>query len=125
MTDIRTLRIIAREAIQAGKLPTRRPERMWGGPGVGACCLLCSKPIEPNEPEVELEYNGGDGGVVIHHLHLECCAAWELELTEFKGIGHAPSMLGTAPGPAGDSRTLPHASPDLMMPGHGGTWSGK
>jgi hypothetical protein len=38
-----TLRKIAREAIQAGRLPSSLPKRMWGGPGVGACCTICGR----------------------------------------------------------------------------------
>jgi hypothetical protein len=36
MPDEPRLREQAREAIEKGKLPARRPDRAWGGPGVGA-----------------------------------------------------------------------------------------
>ena len=36
MPDEVLLRVRARAAIQDGKLPSRRPDRTWGGPGVGA-----------------------------------------------------------------------------------------
>jgi hypothetical protein len=85
MSDESTLRQKAREAIQAGKLPGRPPQRVWGGPGVGACCTICGKPARQDEVEFELEFgrddNDRDPGD--HHVHVQCFAAWELERTNF------------------------------------------
>ena len=35
MPDEQILREKAREAVRSGKLPARRPDRTWGGPGLG------------------------------------------------------------------------------------------
>src|SRR5205085_1254775 len=37
--DEESLREKARVVVRNGKLPRRRPDRTWGGPGVGAQCL--------------------------------------------------------------------------------------
>ena len=44
MIDECTLREKVREVLQAEKLPNRRPDRTWGGPGVGADCAICGRP---------------------------------------------------------------------------------
>jgi hypothetical protein len=46
MPDEPRLREQAREAIQTGKLPSRAPDRTWGGPGVGADCTVCGHLLE-------------------------------------------------------------------------------
>jgi hypothetical protein len=50
VNDEGTLREKAREVFQAGKLPNRRPDRTWGGPGVGADCTICRVPVQRDEP---------------------------------------------------------------------------
>jgi integrase len=40
MPDEAILREKARDAVRSGKLPARRPDRTWGGPGVGAPCTI-------------------------------------------------------------------------------------
>jgi len=79
MTD-ESLHKKAREVIQAGKLPSRHPDRMWGGPGVGADCTICCAPVRRNDLEFELEFarEGNDFGDK-HHVHIRCFAAWEAE----------------------------------------------
>lgn len=71
----------AREAIRKGKLPSRRPDRMWGGPGVGNDCAICGVPVKPCEVEFEIEFarNGDDTGPHSYSVHIRCYAAWELE----------------------------------------------
>lgn len=46
----------ARAAIQSGKLPSRVPDRTWGGPGVGAACPICGLPVSRQEMEFEMEF---------------------------------------------------------------------
>lgn len=74
-----TLRDGVLEAIRAGKLPSRSPERVWGGQGSGACCAICGVRIEPEETELELEFSVGDEGSeqVDHHFHVSCFSAWD------------------------------------------------
>jgi len=70
----------AREAIQAGKLPSRHPDRMWGGPGAGADCTICSAPVKRSDVELEIEFarDGSDFGTT-YHVHIRCFAAWAAE----------------------------------------------
>jgi hypothetical protein len=95
--DESKLREKAREAIQAGKLPDRRPERMWGGPGVGASCVICDKPVTREEAEFELEFAQDDGNPSArnYHIHVRCFAAWEFERPAFSRTLPVSSNGGT------------------------------
>jgi hypothetical protein len=75
------LRQKARTALQEGKLPKRQPDRMWGGPGVGARCSVCDLPISKYEMEFEIQYarDSNNPGLDHFHAHVRCFAAWELE----------------------------------------------
>jgi hypothetical protein len=131
MNDENTLRKLARGAIQAGKLPGRPPQRVWGGPGVGARCTICGKPAGPEEVEFELEFTRqDDGGLGNHHVHVQCFAAWEFERQHFDAPeGTAPfsdrTRLTIAPGIAGGggqdaavSGSLPAPGNDRMIAGY-------
>lgn len=82
MNDERALRDKARSLIKAGVIPKRRPDRVWGGPGVGADCTICRAPLGRGESELEIEFvRDGDGSEPDrYHLHIHCFAAWELEV---------------------------------------------
>jgi hypothetical protein len=75
------LRAKVREVLQAGKLPNRRPDRTWGGPGVGAPCPVCDLPVTRDQMEFEIEFarNGDSPGLDKLHVHIRCFAAWEFE----------------------------------------------
>jgi hypothetical protein len=79
--DEQALRAQARAAIQNGKLPARRPDRTWGGPGVGVPCSVCALPVEKDQLEFEVEFahDGQNPGLDKYHLHVKCFAAWEFE----------------------------------------------
>ena len=79
--DEDTLREKARAAVQDGKIPSRRPDRTWGGPGVGAICSICGLPVRSSEMEFEIQFarDGDSPGLDKYHLHIRCFAAWELE----------------------------------------------
>ena len=81
MADECALREKARSVIQAGMMPNRHPDRMWGGPGAGVDCTICRAPVKRDETEFEIEFvRDGDGaGSENYHLHIQCFAAWELE----------------------------------------------
>jgi hypothetical protein len=81
MPDEPILRARAREVIQSGKIPGRKPDRTWGGPGVGALCAVCEKPVTKDEMEFEIEFarDGTSPGLDKYHVHLRCFAAWEFE----------------------------------------------
>jgi len=78
MPDGPILREKAREAIRQGKLPGRRPDRTCGGPGAGAICAICEKPVSKDEVEFEIQFAQG-GGLDKYHVHIRCFAAWEFE----------------------------------------------
>jgi len=79
--DEHVLRQIARKVVQNGKLPCRRPDRTWGGPGVGAPCAVCGVPVGRDEMEFEIQFahDGDNPGLDKFHVHIRCFAAWEFE----------------------------------------------
>ena len=81
MPDEAMLREKARAAVRDGKLPSRRPDRVWGGPGIGAICAVCALPVPKEESEFEIEfaYDGASPGLDKFHVHIRCFAAWEFE----------------------------------------------
>jgi hypothetical protein len=81
MPDESTLRAKARAVIQDDKLASRRPDRTWGGPGVGADCAVCGVPVTKDEMEFEIQFahDGNNPGLDKFHVHLRCFAAWEFE----------------------------------------------
>ena len=80
MPDEPLLREKAREAIRAEKLPSRRPDRMWGGPGIGELCVICGETIKRDQLELEIQFARAAGSNVdTFHVHIRCFAAWELE----------------------------------------------
>jgi hypothetical protein len=83
MPDEPRLREQAKAAIQNGKLPSRRPDRTWGGPGVGAECSICERPVSKQEMEFEIQFarDGDNPGLDKFHVHIRCFAAWEFERT--------------------------------------------
>jgi len=87
MPDEQILREKAREAVRNGKLPARRPDRTWGGPGVGAPCTVCEKPVTRDEMEFEIQFahDGAVPGLDKFHVHIRCFAVWELERKTAQG----------------------------------------
>ena len=79
--DEQALREKARQVTRDGKLPNRRPDRTWGGPGVGAPCALCELPVRKEDLEFEIQFarDGSDPGLDKYHLHVRCFSVWELE----------------------------------------------
>jgi hypothetical protein len=87
MPDEAILRDKARTAVKQGKLPARRPDRTWGGPGVGAMCTICETAIGKDDMEFEIQFahDGSDPGLDKFHVHIRCFAAWELERKHAQG----------------------------------------
>ena len=75
------VRAKVREVLRTGKLPNRRPDRTWGGPGVGAPCAVCDLPVTSLQLEFEIQFarNGDNPGLDKYHVHVRCFAAWEFE----------------------------------------------
>jgi hypothetical protein len=84
MLDQAALRAQARGVLWSRKLPRRDPDRTWGGPGVGAACIICEKPITRDQEEYELQFvhNAAPPGLDKFPFHLPCFAAWEFERTK-------------------------------------------
>jgi len=89
MPDEAILREKVRVVIQTGKLPSRPPDRTWGGPGVGATCTVCELPVTTQEMEFEIQFardakQGLEAGLDKYHVHIRCFAAWEFERRSFQ-----------------------------------------
>ena len=66
-------------AILSGKLPARRPDSTWGGPGTGAPCAVWELPVAKTELEREFEMQGTSGvenTSLTLHVHIRCFAVW-------------------------------------------------
>jgi hypothetical protein len=70
--------------MRAGKLPSRRPDRTGGGPGIGELCTICGEPIKQDQLELEIQFarDGSSLGPDWYHVHIRCFAAWEFERTK-------------------------------------------
>jgi hypothetical protein len=90
MPDEQVLRAKARAAVEGGKLPSRRPDRTWGKPGVGAVCAVCDEPATSDQLEVEILFwrDGGNSEPDKFHFHIRCFAAWEFERRGDGGVSH-------------------------------------
>lgn len=87
MPDEPALREYARQALQQRKIPNRAPDRVWGGPGVGASCTICDKPVHKDEMEFEVQFSvdGGSPHFAVYHIHVRCFSAWELVRSKLDG----------------------------------------
>jgi hypothetical protein len=121
MNDEGALYERAREVIRARTLPNRRPDRMWGGPGAGANCLICNSPVERHQLEYELEFAGnGDGvGVNKYQVHIRCFAAWEQTLAASSGRDQRDAAASGTGSNRETPRPLTRTSADGMLPGGG------
>jgi hypothetical protein len=79
MLDQSVLHEKAAAAILSGKLPDRRPDSTWGGPGTGAPCAVCERPVTKSEleHEFEMQVTGGVENLSLTlHVHIRCFAVW-------------------------------------------------
>src|SRR5678816_2376603 len=67
MPDEVSLREKAREAIRSGKLPARKPSRMFGGTGSEKPCALCGDIVPRDQPELEMELTRDGSAPEAHH----------------------------------------------------------
>jgi len=63
-----------RYKILAGLLPKQQCRMTWYGPGRGAPCVVCDRPITTEEIEVECDFHGA--GTM--SFHLECYQLWSV-----------------------------------------------
>ena len=89
MPDELFLRQKVREAIRSGTLPTRAPDRTYGGPGSRVICAICSELITPDQSEIEIEFRrrAVPPNLDRYFLHVRCMAAWEFERTKASAQG--------------------------------------
>ena len=107
MSESRTLSDKAVAVSRPGKLPSRRPDRMWGGMGTGARCGICGALVGPRETELEIEFDLTDGDVrtvVVHRAHPACFTVWESELQQNSAKGHAVASRVALSGTVEDAR---------------------
>jgi hypothetical protein len=76
------LRPIARQRIANGRLPCEVLTRVKDGCGTGRLCSLCDKPIQPDEPEYQIERVGAAAPTL--RFHRVCHYAWQLECARAK-----------------------------------------
>lgn len=91
----RALRVreMARQRIQSGELPNRKPRSTWGGSGEGARCAVCDENVSPDEFELEFAVHPEDGrNGATCRMHVSCYTAWEAELLD----GSAPAVCSEA-----------------------------
>jgi hypothetical protein len=71
----------APEIFWTGKIPERRPDRMWGGRGNGRdICQICGKPLLTEDVAFDLEYDrqAGETGTVCCSVHVRCFNEWHI-----------------------------------------------
>ena len=107
MNGERSLRDKARELIQAGRVPRRPPDGVWGGSSFGGqCCMLCRMAIARNEIALEVQFSTGHEAAVKAHFHSPCFLALEMELLSLKAgsqaIPRSDSVQSPATGCRGD-----------------------
>jgi hypothetical protein len=79
------LRVVARRALEFGRIPAVKTSGTWGGFGSGAACSVCSIAIAPEQLEMEVEFSHQPGRS--YHLHVACFHAWESECGSLAGDG--------------------------------------
>jgi hypothetical protein len=80
--DERSLRQQVREAIRAGHLPDRLPDKLFGGIATGAVCAVCGESVADGM-EVELVFtDDGRNGRSICQVHPRCLSVFESEITD-------------------------------------------
>jgi len=71
----------AREAIRAGNLPLRSPDKLWGGPATGNQCAVCGVSTTPGQMELEIEFaRDSETSRTRYHLHPLCFAIFNREI---------------------------------------------
>jgi|RhiMetStandDraft_4_1073278.scaffolds.fasta_scaffold70478_3 hypothetical protein len=100
-----------RQAIDSGKLPARKPDRVLGGLGTGKLCVVCGGILTPTQMEIEAEFDRGgtSPGADRYWAHPRCFAAWELELRGRQGGGVVDGTVTP------ERHTLPTWSPDAPL----------
>lgn len=100
------------EPLQTGKVPDRRPDRLWGGRGNGKdYCQICGQRLETEDIAFDLEYRGEAGQTACYSVHLRCFNEWDLERQARDRTRARHHETSPAKGPA-----LPDATGTGTMP---------
>jgi hypothetical protein len=103
MEDEIEVRQMARDALRGNRLPPRRPDRMWGGPGSGQPCAVCAGVVERDQMGFDLEFSSEESAgspVATRYVHVRCFAAWEFERDApqvIRGSGDPSDSCGEDP----------------------------
>lgn len=100
-----------RQAIDSGKLPARKPDRVLGGLGTGKLCAVCEGMLTLTEMEIEVEFDRGASspGPDRYWTHPRCYAAWEFELRDRSGAGGGDGIVTP------QRHALPTWPPDVRL----------
>ena len=100
-----------RQAIDSGKLPARKPDRVLGGLGTGKLCAVCGAMLTLTQMEIEVEFDRGvtSPGPDRYWTHPRCYAAWEFELRD-RSRAAAATALWTP-----ERHALPTRPPDVPL----------
>jgi hypothetical protein len=80
MMDQNFLRDRVRKTVQAGELPNRLPDRLFGGMPTGDRCAFCKESTH-GEMEVELVFNAnGHPGQTTYYAHPRCFSLFVAEI---------------------------------------------
>ena len=106
MSGYSPLQARVREAMQAGTLPKRSPDEVWGGPATGARCAVCEALTILGEVELEFTFTR-DSERSTYYAHPGCFSIFSRELEAPPGQtadhGTQQTAKSTEAGARGDS----------------------
>ena len=74
--------VLAKEAIESGRLPARPADRLSDAPGDGANCTVCAQPLSPQALGYELVFMQDKAAPAVHFLHVPCFVAWQSQFSD-------------------------------------------
>jgi hypothetical protein len=89
-TDLKDL---AREALEAGRVPQVRPERLWGSSGDGSECPICCEAIASEDVGFELDFPRSSSLEPPRPsclVHARCFKAWDVVRQESGRVAPTP-----------------------------------
>jgi hypothetical protein len=75
------LKNLAREAIESGRVPDVRPDRLWGSSGDGSECPICFECIASQDVGFELDFPlpaSDEPPRASRLVHARCFKAWDI-----------------------------------------------
>jgi hypothetical protein len=87
------LRNLACEAIESGRVPDVRPERLWGSSGDGTDCPICFQTIAAQDVGFELVFprdTSQDPARRVCLVHARCLKAWDVARQQPRRVAPAP-----------------------------------